>query len=120
MNTIACKQALLRGAGGWARGERELAIMSHKFEYLHSKSGREMLISQFDQVMTYYTFHARDFSTQLKMADSEDFICKACMNFFITFEVFIEFKTRTVSGVGSFASGQEMSYLFYGQDTTKV
>ena len=32
--------------------------MSRKFEYLRPKSGRKMLIGQFDQVMTYYTFHA--------------------------------------------------------------
>ena len=40
------------------RGESELAIMSRKFEFLRPKSGREMLIGQFDQVMTYHTFRA--------------------------------------------------------------
>ena len=55
---IACVQALSRGSrapGGWGVGkERELAIMSHEFEYLRPKSGREMLIGRFDQVMPYY------------------------------------------------------------------
>ena len=32
--------------------------MSRKVEYLRPKSGREMLIGQFDQVMTCYTFRA--------------------------------------------------------------
>ena len=43
-----------RGVGGGGEGKRELAIMSHDFEYLRPKSGREMLIGRFDQVMTYY------------------------------------------------------------------
>ena len=51
-------QALSWGSwapGGWGVGkERELAIVSHEFEYLRPKIGREMLIGRFDQVMTYY------------------------------------------------------------------
>ena len=30
---IACEQALSCGVGGWREEERELAIMSHKFEF---------------------------------------------------------------------------------------
>ena len=41
---VACEQALSCGVGGWREEERELAIMSHKFEFLRPKSGREMLI----------------------------------------------------------------------------
>ena len=57
---IACVQALSRCSGapglpGVGVGkERELAIVSHEFEYLRPKSGRKMLIGRFDQVMTYY------------------------------------------------------------------
>ena len=55
---LACVQALSRGSGAPGGGgvgkERELAIVSHEFEYLRPKSGREMLIGRFDQVMTYY------------------------------------------------------------------
>ena len=62
---LACVQALSQGSGapeGWGVGkERELAIMSHEFEYLRPKSGRKMLIGRFDQVMMYYTFHVRNF-----------------------------------------------------------
>ena len=51
----ASSLAGLRGSRGWGVGkERELAIVSHEFEYLRPKSGREMLIGRFDQVMTYY------------------------------------------------------------------
>ena len=41
---VACEQALSCGVGGWREEERELAIMFHKFAFLHPKSGREMLI----------------------------------------------------------------------------
>ena len=41
---VACEQALSCGVGGWREEERELAIMSHKFEFLRPKSGCEMLI----------------------------------------------------------------------------
>ena len=30
---LACEQALSCGVGGWREEERELAIMSHKFEF---------------------------------------------------------------------------------------
>ena len=51
----ASSLAGLRSSRGVGVGkERELAIVSHKFEYLRPKSGREMLIGRFDQVMTYY------------------------------------------------------------------
>ena len=41
---LACEQALWCGVVGWREEERELAIMSHKFDFLCPKSGREMLI----------------------------------------------------------------------------
>ena len=51
----ASSLAGLRGSRGVGVGkERELVNVSHEFEYLRPKSGREMLIGRFDQVMTYY------------------------------------------------------------------
>ena len=42
---IGCKQALLRSPGvGEGRGEGELALASHKFEYLHHRMGCEVMI----------------------------------------------------------------------------
>ena len=41
---LACEQALSCRVGEWREEERELAIMSHKFDFLRPKSGREMLI----------------------------------------------------------------------------
>ena len=34
---VACEQALLCGVGGWREEERDLAIMSHKFEFVSKK-----------------------------------------------------------------------------------
>ena len=44
MSTLACEQAPSCRVDGWREEDRELAIMSHKFDFLRPKSGREMLI----------------------------------------------------------------------------
>ena len=41
---LAGEQAFSCGVGGWREEERELEIMSHEFDFLRPKSGREMLI----------------------------------------------------------------------------
>ena len=70
---------------GEGEGGRELAIMSHKFEFLRLKSGCELLIPLFDQVMMYNAFHPQDFQTQTKIVHSDDVmnnnIRKAWKNF---------------------------------------
>ena len=44
MFPLACEQAFSCGVGGWREEEREVAIMSHKFDFLRPKSRREMVI----------------------------------------------------------------------------
>ena len=44
MLLLACEQAFSSGVGWWREEERELAIMSHKLDFVRPKSGREMLI----------------------------------------------------------------------------
>ena len=72
-----------------------------------------MLIGQFDRMMTYYVFHARDFFKQ------NWFYPKGFREFFVTFEVSIDLIVKTVKRssdepINKFIISNHLNNLFVG------